>query len=263
MNGTIALGLIGWGILEFLAAVGVLPAPVGQYVGTYWPVLLIALGIEVSVRRLRRGRVRVAWPLIFLFLGVLLLLDNLGVSRLAGVRLWDLVAAAVLIYVGWGVLGFRSRLRRRLVNSWPFARWDGPHGGWRKLGGGDATPRWRSMGEIRYGDGPWTLSPLEIWHNMGSVRMNLATAIVPPGETAIEIHNGLGEIRVQVPHDVAVDVEARLSLGEVRLFGERYSGLNRNVARYVDPGYEEAPARIKIRIRQRLGEVHVARVDAR
>jgi hypothetical protein len=116
-------------------------------------------------------------------------------------------------------------------------------------------------GEIRFGDSPWVLEPLHLHNTFGEIRLNLGTATIPDGETPVDISVFAGEVRVNVPEDLPVLVEAGVSAGEIRLFEQYKSGMTLHDLRHVDPGFAGASRRVAIRIRVTFGTVRVTRVN--
>ena len=77
--------------------------------------------------------------------------------------------------------------------------------------------------------------------SIGDLELDLRNTELAAGETEVDANVGIGELRVIVPDDVAVDVDASASAGEVTILGRSESGidaeLSRNIlSRNIDPG---------------------------
>ncbi len=248
MKTTIAFGLIGFGILLLISALGMLPYQFGFYFAQYWPSLLALAGLEIIIRRLARGKRSVVIPLLMLLVGVFLQLRNLNVLGFTMIDPLALVLAILLINFGIGLLNIGARHR-----WWRWGKWD--------LGNGLVNPKqFMKVGDIRYGDEPWHLEPLYLHNSAGSIRINLGTATIPEGETPIEITEWAGEVRIHVPDDVPVMVLAELNTGELRMFNRRQSGVGMSIKMsHIDSDYEEAMRKVKIHVKVTIGEVRIMR----
>jgi phage shock protein PspC (stress-responsive transcriptional regulator) len=59
---------------------------------------------------------------------------------------------------------------------------------------------------------------------VGDLRLDLGNARLPKGQTFAKATLGIGELRVFVPENATVDVDAHVQAGDLVLFGERQSG---------------------------------------
>lgn len=287
MKWTIAVALIGYGVLIFLEAVGLSHHPQSYYLGIWWPALLIVYGVEWILGR--RGKGDLLWPIASILLGAWFLLHNVGVISLAVFHPFDLVVALFLVYIGVSILKPRSiRLRWSFkkssgnVNSGdPTA---GDWQGWKEnlkqsvkdtIGkavhedgfyvryhpGEKRTFRVPSLGDLRYGDSPWLLQPIVLENLVGTLRVNLATATISDAEFPIVVNGGAGEVRIQVPEDLPVHVDIEVFAGEVRLFEQKVSGLSTRAVVWEDPEFDQAIRKVRIYIRLKFGEVRVTRMS--
>jgi len=287
MKWTIAFALIGYGVLIFLAAVGLSHHPQGYYLGIWWPALLIVYGVEWILGRRRLGDL--LWPIASILLGAWFLLHNLGVIGLAVFHPFDLIVALFLVYIGVSILkprsirlswsskkksagfesadptaddwrGWKENLRHSVRETLGKAM---PEDGFRfgYDSGEKRTFRVPSLGELRYGDSPWLLQPIVLDNLVGTLRVNLATATISDAEFPIVVNGGAGEVRIQVPEDLPVHVDIEVFAGEVRLFEQKVSGLSSRAMVWEDPEYEQAIRKVRIYIRLKFGEVRVTRMS--
>jgi predicted membrane protein len=92
----------------------------------------------------------------------------------------------------------------------------------------------------------------------GNFRLDLRALQVPAGVTTVEARVGIGELLVEVPGGVAVEVHARSGLGNVRVFGEEESGLGSRLERRVEEG-DAGGRRLVLDLRVGIGQVEVDR----
>lgn len=121
------------------------------------------------------------------------------------------------------------------------------------------------MPEDQEGVGPLRVAPEtlveldgEVSHGIGEVVVDLRA--VPPqefvgGET-LEVSVGIGAVTVELPHDVAVEVDGSAGIGEVVLPGRRAAGLGASSAESIDGRGE--PLRLEVSTGIGRAEVRVA-----
>jgi predicted membrane protein len=66
--------------------------------------------------------------------------------------------------------------------------------------------------------------------SIGDLRLDLSNTAFAAGDTEVDANVGIGELRVIVPDNVAVDVDASASAGEVTVFGRRESGVDADLS---------------------------------
>ncbi|KGM10866.1 transmembrane protein [Cellulomonas bogoriensis 69B4 = DSM 16987] len=85
--------LLTVGVVAFLGHLGVVDVTLGALVSTWWPMVVLALGLSALLSAPR------AWlvPLVLITLGVLLQLGQLGLVQ---VRVWELLLPTVIMVAG-------------------------------------------------------------------------------------------------------------------------------------------------------------------
>jgi predicted membrane protein len=92
----------------------------------------------------------------------------------------------------------------------------------------------------------------------GDFRLDLSRLEVPPGTTTVRARVGVGELTVDVPAGVAVEVDARAGVGNVRVFGREESGVGTHLEAS-DQGGAASDRRLVLDLRVGLGQVEVGR----
>ena len=91
---------------------------------------------------------------------------------------------------------------------------------------------------------------------VGNFELDLRQLQLPPGTTTVEVRVGIGELAVEVPQGVSVQVVASSGLGEVQVFGDQDSG----IASRIDASSEQGgDRRLALDARVGLGQVRVER----
>jgi predicted membrane protein len=79
---------------------------------------------------------------------------------------------------------------------------------------------------------------------------------VPAGTTLVEARVGIGELAVEVPDGVSVEVVASSGLGEVQVLDQREGGFATRIATTSEAGGDR---RLRLDLRVGLGQVRVDR----
>lgn len=178
---------------------------------------------------MRPGRMLGAFLLIGM--GVIFLLGNLNII----VFRWDMLGPLFLILIGvWMV-------SRAFVPGW----------------GHDANV-FAGIGELHPDLNGKEIKSEKFEHGIGETRIDLTHATFPDGENRVEASQGIGELRVIVPSDLAVRVRASAGMGEARLFAEEEAGIDPRLE-FQSPNYATAPRKLNLTVRVGLGAVRVSR----
>jgi predicted membrane protein len=100
---------------------------------------------------------------------------------------------------------------------------------------------------------PADLTPYQL--GAGNFRLDLRQLQVPAGTTRVQARVGVGELVVELPAGVEVEVDARSGLGNVRALGQEESGLGSRVE--VRDGGDDR--RLVLDLRVGIGQVQVDR----
>lgn len=162
---------------------------------------------------------RLLWGLALLGLGSAWLLDSTGVLELTFPR----VIAATLIVVGLVVPFVPVREHGGVVGLGVFLAVVG-------LVTVVISPALDPT-LLRHGAGDVTLTPAaselqeRYEHGVGTMTVDLRQVAFPAGTTATGMHLGAGDLRVQVPEDVTVQVDGNAGLGEVVVMSAKQAGV--------------------------------------
>jgi hypothetical protein len=189
-------------------------------------------------------------------LGALLVLVGIGwLLDSAGIEVpWRAVLPAALIAVGLACVAgaFRGRQHALMVVGVALmvvlsvavaADWDldVPWTG----GVGDRTERPTTPAELR-----------EYELGVGNLVVDLSRLQVPAGTTAVEARLGVGELVVELPDGVSVEVVASSGLGEVQVLGQQEGGFGSRLDTTSELGGDR---RLRVDARVGVGQVRVDR----
>jgi hypothetical protein len=91
---------------------------------------------------------------------------------------------------------------------------------------------------------------------VGDLVVDLRQLRVPPGATAVKARVGIGQLTVQLPQGVSVEVVASSGLGEVQVLGDREGGFASRIDAASELGGDR---RLELDLRIGLGQVRVDR----
>jgi predicted membrane protein len=92
----------------------------------------------------------------------------------------------------------------------------------------------------------------------GDFRLDLGRLEVPPGTTTVRARVGFGELAVDLPGGVAVEVDARAGVGSVQAFGREESGVGTHLETSGQDG-AAGDRRLVLDLRVGVGRVEVDR----
>ena len=184
------------------------------------------------------------WGLLLLLAGLVWLLNNVGALDF---DFGELVSRGwPIIIIALGVWMLTSRSGRRGSESGP-------------------AITVQVSDRLTHGLGEVDLSPesidrqgLEIKVGAGEVKLDLRATRFSDGESTIQIKVGLGDIRIEVPRDLPVAVDAKTGGGDLYLLGRESDGFAARLD-FKDPQYDTAPRRLRVITRVGLGDVRVRR----
>lgn len=176
-----------------------------------------------------RGFGTQAIGLFIIAVGVVLLLNAVGVNVRVGSVLGFMFAALVIV-VGLALL----RRSRRPVRP---------------------TFQDRFFGDLRVTEG-WTGADATYQVGVGELVLDLTRAQPSEGERAIEVNVVVGRAEVIAPKDLALAVDAEVTVGAARLPGQETGGFMRRLT-YTSAGYATAARKVRLNADVTVGELVV------
>jgi predicted membrane protein len=121
--------------------------------------------------------------------------------------------------------------------------------------GPDTALRASLFGPVRRGS-DWEAKDEEIWLFIGDVRLDLAQAQLPAGETRVRIVSFVGDVRLKIPAGVGVSIASTAFVSTIRAFGQKREILVAPV-HLTNEGYEAAECKIRLETFSFISEVGV------
>lgn len=113
----------------------------------------------------------------------------------------------------------------------------------------------RIFGPVRR-SGKWSVADEEIWLFVGDVRLNLAGAEVPVGETVIRVLAFVGDIRAIVPEGIGVSISSTAIVTDARMMGRKRDGFFSPVY-LASEGYDSAERKVRLEAQCFISSVKV------
>jgi predicted membrane protein len=98
------------------------------------------------------------------------------------------------------------------------------------------------FGDVRH-SGEFELKNEETWQFIGNLRLNLAKATLPEGETTIRLYGFINDLDIYIPENIPLEVSATGFLTSSRIFGRKRDQFLVPLT-YQDPGYGTAERKI-------------------
>jgi len=178
---------------------------------------------------------------LLVLLGILFLLNSLGVASFDFGDFISILWPIILIIIGVRVLRGSGFCRREL-----------PVG---------VTPKKQNkfIGEMTFNAKG---TEIDGWSGdlfIGEAEIDLTGAKLHPGENVMSAETFIGSLTVKVPKEMKCKVVASTTAGELRVMDRKSDGISLNLE-HEDEGYSEAEEKIKIFARAFVGEVKVLAV---
>ena len=186
--------------------------------------------------------------LILITLGVLFLLDNLGIADFGSIiaTYWPLI----LILIGIRIF---FRYGRNSTQSSPSVT----------MGSGSAQESSASAinNSNVFGDVDLKISSKEfrggsISNTFGDMNVDLSEIALADGEQLLKLDGIFGDLHVLVPKDIEIYVTTHSVFGDVRVLGNTKSGFGQEIS-YSTPNYSGASKKLRIISNQVFGDVKV------
>lgn len=186
--------LLGVGFL--LGNFGFLEFNMSYLVRTYWPVVLLVLGIVYLLGGRERGNY--ISGVIFIALGLLFLGRNTEILVFDMRTFWQIFWPVLLILLGL------SFMRGPQITG---------RSNWAVMGGVDRTNE------------AWELESGSYWALMGGVDLDLRRAVIGEGDYYLNCNAVMGGIDITVPPDLTVNCEGTAVLGGIEFLGKGNGGI--------------------------------------
>ena len=244
-----AIILSGLGIILLLVNLGVISLEIKELFVVTYPFLLIVYGLVLLLRK------RFGWGSFISLFSALLIMDRIGVIDFRFLDVWKLWPL-VLIYFGAAIL-FNSRkikviYKTDLPSSKEMESFPDSETTLKKIKG-------VSIGKVTFKKQNWAVEPMDLYNMIGEYFIDFSKGFIPDRETPIRVRGWIGEVKMLIPEDVPVKIDAVIGVGEVKLFDYAQEQIKHVIA-YKSDDYDQAVRKLNITIELKIGSVRIDRV---
>ena len=276
------LALIGIGLFFLAGQLGMIDISISDIATTYWPVILIILGLSGIIGSDRdNSSWGLMWNLFMIAIGGFFLLRNLGVLSMDFGDLIKLLIPLFIIFFGVRMILKPNHTENKQQAKDYSYQYEFKYDGYNEAATPPPPPppsgasgfdtqssQWTSgenrsgfIGDLYLGHDYWELKPMNVSHFIGDTIIDLTKAQIPFGETRLNVSSFIGDVKVFVPNDVDVEfyVNASSFLGDITVFNRREGGFLRSM-REETAGFTLSDKKIRLQCSLFIGDIHVQRV---
>lgn len=248
------------GVFLLLLNIGVISLEIKEVFVEYYPFMFLFISIlyllKAFTKRHKKGSL--FWSFFFFAFSLMLSLDRLHYISFSIGDFWRLWPV-LFIYYGLILLLKKDKVKILFKSDVPPETYFKDKTKEIKMlnptHSGKKTKSF-SIGDVEYKKSNWSLEPMNLYNSIGDYFIDFSKAFIPEKETTIVVQGWIGDVKMIVPDDVPVKVEAKVKIGDIRIFDLRSSDINRNLV-FESPGYEEAIKKLNITIELKIGSVRI------
>ncbi|MDT0125897.1 cell wall-active antibiotics response protein LiaF [Paenibacillus sp. RRE4] len=120
----------------------------------------------------------------------------------------------------------------------------------------DVMKKQNFMARYYWDQSSWRLRSMSLWHAIGEVNADLSLSIPEEKQTIVLLQGVMGNVRLTLPEDYGVEIEASVLFGRINLLGEQDSGMMNKLV-WRTPGYESSEYKVKFIISYIVGDLNI------
>lgn len=255
----LAFLLLTVGIVLLLVNIGVISLEIKELFVGFYPYVLVTLGIIALINSLR-SRQGIFGAIFLLLFSSLLILDRLEFINFQFIDIWKLWPY-LIIYIGFSVLFKKHSFKVHFENDLPadvFMK-NEKKGNCEVKKHSKHRRRGFSIGDVSMKKANWSLEPLELYNTVGDYFIDFSKAYIPEKETPVVLNGWIGDVKMIVPEDIPVKIQARIKVGDIRIFDNQSEAINRTLF-YKSKEYDEAVRKLNITIELKIGSIRIDKV---
>ncbi|WP_026569135.1 cell wall-active antibiotics response protein LiaF [Sediminibacillus terrae] len=246
-----AIAIICFGAALVLANIGIISWDLAEAWLYIYPAFFVVLGLKWTWDGIRYKN-GITFGSFLIVFGGLLLLDRFGLipfSFMDVYKLWPLL----LVYLGFSIFGSSTKRKRKRKFQFIFDTDD------QRANKKIPKKQRLAVGEHNFSEPNWRVEPMDLWNAVGDYHIDFTKAFIPDEEIPISIQGWAGDIRVLMPENVEMSIQAHVKAGEINVFGMNAEGMNREIF-YETPNYDQATRKLDIFLSIKAGSIRVDRV---
>ncbi|WLR53949.1 cell wall-active antibiotics response protein LiaF [Mesobacillus subterraneus] len=116
-----------------------------------------------------------------------------------------------------------------------------------------------SVGKVTFKKQNWAVEPMDLYNMVGEYFIDFSKGFIPDKETPVRVRGWVGEVKMLIPEDVPVKINAVIGVGEVKMFDYDQEQVKHVIA-YKSDDYDDAVRKLNITIELKIGSVRIDRV---
>ncbi|MFC0523512.1 cell wall-active antibiotics response protein LiaF [Pontibacillus salicampi] len=260
----VAFGFIVVGLLLVLTNFNIVSFDLSSAFYYAYPFAIVLISLFYLLESLAGKRDELGAGSFFLIFGILLVLDRFQVIAFQFFDIWRLWPL-LLVFLGVSFfLPYKKNGPSIFVSSddaWDDSSyWDDESDNWEeKSNKSFKMTKHMTIGDHRFDQPNWTVEPMKTWNAIGDYYIDFTKAFIPDKNTSMTITGWIGDVKVIVPDNVDLAIEAKVKAGDIRILKQKSDGINR-ILTYKTPGYDEATRKLTLKIDFVLGDIKVDEV---
>ncbi|GAM15052.1 transporter LiaF [Mesobacillus selenatarsenatis SF-1] len=218
------------------------------FVVTY-PFFILIYGLVVLLQR------KPGWGSFIVLFSSLLIMDRFGLIPFKFLDVWKLWPL-LLIHFGFAMMFRNKKIKVIYQTDFPSAKQidniPAPETTLKKIRG-------VSIGKVTFKKQNWAVEPMDLYNMVGEYFIDFSKGFIPDRETPIRVRGWVGEVKMLIPEDVPVKIDAVIGVGEVKLFDYAQEQIKHVIA-YKSDDYDDAVRKLNITIELKIGSVRIDRV---
>lgn len=257
-----AVLLVLLGIVLLSINLGVISLEIKEFFVAFYPLFIVLFGLKLLIDKLTKGSEVLFLSLFLLALGGLLCLDRLNIIVFQFSMIWKLWPL-LIVYIG--IQMFLKKRPLHVEIDWTYNADDEYEKAFSNEE--DVIRRERNkeskkvftVGEMKMNQQNWSVEPLKLRNVVGDYYFDFTKAYIPDKETPIHIKGMVADIKMLIPEDLPVKIDAVVKAGQINLFGEETRGKNCRMV-YESSNYEVATRKVNIVLDVKVGDVRIDKV---
>jgi len=258
----IAILFVLIGIMLLLVNLGVISLEIKEYFVTFYPVIIVLLGLKWLIESVLYGKKALFISLLLLVFGTLLLMDRFDFLVFEFQMIWKLWP---LLFIYFGLqLFIKKRPVKITVTKGDydfdlFSKEEDDDFSNEEKKDPSHQKRVITIGELKMNQPNWAVEPLTLKTVVGDYYFDFSKAYIPDKETKIRIKGVVADLKMLIPDDLPIRIESSVKIGKIRVFDESSQGKKCRVF-YESPNYDSATRKLDIELDLKIGDVRIDRI---
>ncbi|MCF6408917.1 cell wall-active antibiotics response protein LiaF [Pseudalkalibacillus salsuginis] len=205
------------------------------------------------------------YPFVILLLGLKWLLEAVFTRGRRGSWFMGLFLSVIGGLLVSDRLGFMDFQFEQIINLWPLLLvYIGIRMLWGRRPGATIKKKKKHsksnfVTDVSMKHDNWHVEDLDEWNGVADFDFDYTRAFIPDKETIIQLSGWVGDIKILIPEDVEFSVTSNTKVGDIKIGNYKKDGLMKE-AKYKTEGYDEATRKLTFDFRFQVLDLKINRV---